>query len=599
MRTTNIWKTAIALVVASFFLFSLNGCGGGGGVRPDPEDPPDPPPEECPEGQVGTPPNCEDPSPPEPRTLNEQHRSDAGLSKIPPNGVWPSNHRAIVKPKFAVIEVTSDRVHGRDVQAAACAGYAPGGCTVDLSDGGEIRGVTNAPFIFIEPRPGEGLGGVFQPHELAARVREHPDLVIASMSAFPVLVEEIAALTQEGIASVWSAGNEGTVNWRDTHPWLWDEEENAENPDWDGVLDGDKLLQHIASDEVLLVAGYERVNGRFVPDGDTTQCEGIDSGCIYAPMHFEYGGEEPEVGTSGTSFSAPFVAAGLASVLAVFPETSGGDLIRLAKRCAVSEPGLTNGLGRFSLSCMDNSEVFYLDQVGEESMEGMSARAQGIAAAFASAPLPGDSAYVAEVEGVSLTRNMEGSFSHRSGVTTVPGYQGVDEDDSSMRVNLFYDYGNSAPGIRVGNKDVFLAASWSNESSFFGYEQYQAQSLNVSAGTEHLYLRMSEQKGDTTGYGVIDDVEGSSIGATLTRTFTTSLGEITPFLNMDKFTGGEATTPFGSMQIKGSEWNHELGLRTRQQVSEHGSLQVTATAQHRGDSDRKDYSVQAQYGLRF
>ena len=215
------------------------------------------------------------------------------------------------------------------------------------------------------------------------------------------------------------------------------------------------------------------------------------------------------------------------------------------------------------------------------------------------APLPGDSTYVASVEGVSLTRDMEGSFSHHSGIMTVPSYQGVDEDDNQMRVNLFYDYDNKAPGVRAGNKDVFLAASWTNESAFFGHGQYQAQSFNVSAGTDSLYLRLSNQHGDKVGYGVIDDVEGSSIGATLTHTFTTPLGAITPFLNMDKFTGGSATTPFGTMRIHGSEWNQELGLRAKRQVSERGDLQVIATASHRGDLDREDYGVHIRYVVGF
>ena len=247
---------------------------------------------------------------------------------------------------------------------------------------------------------------------------------------------------------------------------------------------------------------------------------------------------------------------------------------------------------------MDNSEVFHLDG-DEETMEGMSARAQGMAMAFASTPLPGDSTYVASVEGVSLTRDMEGRFSHHSGIMTVPSYQGVDEDDNQMRVNLFYDYDNKAPGVRAGNKDMFLAASWTNEASFFGHGQYQTQSFNVSAGTEQAYLRFSNQHGDKVGGGVIDDVEGSSIGATLTHTFATPLGDLTPFLNMDKFTGGRAGTPFGSMTIQGSEWNQELGLRAKRQVSERGELRVVATATHRGDLDREDYGVRVRYGVRF
>lgn len=587
---------SVTLLVAVALL--LHGCGGDVNVRPEP-------PPRCPEGQVGTPPHCEEPPPLPPQTLNEQHRSDAGLDKIAPNGVWPSNHASIVKPKFAVVEMSSDRGHGILVQAAACIGYAPGGCEIEWTEDGDLAGVSNAPFTFITPRPGEGFGGVFQPHDLTPRLREHPHLRIAAVPSFPVYPDEVAAFSQEGIATVWAAGNEGTVRFRDSHPWLWDPEEHSiDNPDWDGVLNGDRLLAQIANDEVLFVAGYTKdKDGNFIPHESTTQCQGIDEGCIYGPMHFAYdwGDVEEQIVTSGTSVATPFVAAGLASVLAVFDETSGEDLIRLARACAVQEPGLSNGLGRFSLACMDNSEVFYLDRVDEESGESLSARAQGWAVAFARAPLPGDSTYVAEVEGVSLTRSVEGRFSHHSGILQVPQYQGVDEEDTNTRVNLFYDYEHKAPGIRAGNKDVFVALSWTNEDSFFGYGQYEAQSLNVSAGTEHLYLRLSDQKAETVGYGVIDEVEGRSVGATLTHTFNTSMGDITPFMNMDKFVGGEASTPFGSMKISGSEWNHEVGFRAQRNVSDHGDLEVVATVSHRGDLDQEDYGygVQARYRLAF
>ena len=262
----------------------------------------------------------------------------------------------------------------------------------------------------------------------------------------------------------------------------------------------------------------------------------------------------------GTSLSAPFVAAGLASVLAVFPETSGEELIRLAKACAVDEPGLPNGLGRFSLSCMDNSDVFHLPRgttVDEETMQMVQARATSMVQAFAHTPLPGDSQFTMDVEGVSLTRDMEGGFAHRSGISLIPQYRGVEGKDD-VRVNLFYDYDNQAPGLRVGTKEYFLAGSWTNQNSFFGYDQYQTDSFNVAAGTNNLYLRMTTQHGEHDGGGVVDEVEGSSIGATLTHTMATPIGAFTPFVHVDKFSGGKATTHSGgTMQLKGSEWNTE------------------------------------------
>ena len=383
------------------------------------------------------------------------------------------------------------------------------------------------------------------------------------------------------------------VNWREARPWLWDREDHANNPEWDGVLDGDRLLQRIANNDILFVAGYVRdAEGNFIPAPSTTQCDGVDDGCLYAPFVLEFVG-------NGTSLSAPFVASGLASVLAVFQQTSGEQLIRLAKACAVEESGLQNGLGRFSLSCMDNSSVFFLDQEEEGSATSIQARSSQMLMAFHQTPLPGDSQYTMDVEGVSLVRDMEGSFSHHSGITNIPQYVGRDEEDTMFRVNLFYDGDNQAPGVRLGNREVFLAASWTNSSSFFGYGQYSVESLNVTAGTDTVFLRLSQQAGNKVDRSVVDEVEGGSIGATLTHTFATPMGALTPFVHIDKFTGGSAETPFGTMQLEKSEWNTELGLSTDTKLSEQGSLSVTAIASHRGDLDTEDYGVQAQYRLAF
>ncbi len=556
--------------------------------------PPPKPPQVCPDGQVGTPPNCPTPAT---QTLNEQHRKDAGLSKIAPGGAFPSNHKEVVKSKFAVVEYTTDRDHGRAIQAGACAGYAPGGCSVQVS-GGSVTGVSNAPFTFIEPRNPNHDNGVFQEGELGARLREHQDLKIASMSISGISPWLLSEMTREGVKAIWGAGNDSEVNWRVANPFLWDREAHAHDPAWDGVLSGDKLLQQIANHDILIVAGYTKDgSGAFIPDSLTTQCEGVDSGCLYAPFAFEFEGQNGDSAWDvGTSLSAPFVAAGLASVLAVFPETSGEELIRLAKACAVAEPGLKNGLGRFSLSCMDNSGVFHLDKEEEGSVGSMHARASQMVTSFSSTPLPGDSQFTMEVEGVSLTRNMEGSFAHRSGVVHIPHHE---EGDDALRVNLFYDNDNQAQGLRVGTEQYFLVGSWTNQGSFFGLEQYKTESLNAAMGTDTLYLRMTKQHGRHLGGGVVDKVEGTSVGATLTHTVTTPLGDLTPFLHVDKFTGGKANTSVGTMQLKESEWNAEFGLTAVKALREGEQLFFEVLTFHQGSASEDEQRVRATYRLLF
>ena len=105
--------------------------------------------------------------------------------------------------------------------------------------------------------------------------------------------------------------------------------------------------------KVLFVAGYRQEDGgRYVRDSLSNGCTGIEFGCIYAPFSLEL----PEHGwRSGNSISTPNVASALATVLALFPDLSGADLVRLAKACAIPTPSL-NGHKRADFSCLTTEQ---------------------------------------------------------------------------------------------------------------------------------------------------------------------------------------------------------------------------------------------------
>ena len=640
-----------ALVSPTRFAFAvmciaLAGCGGGSGnggnVRPAPEPPPpppeqcpagqvgtppnceEPPPEQCPAGQVGTPPDCEEPPPPQcpagqvgtppdceeppppPMGLNDQYRSDAGFGRIAPNGVWPANHMALVKPKFAVLEVTTNRDHGRDVQVGACVGYAPGGCIVEAAPefSGSPHTVSNAPFTYIEPRDPNHQYGTFNQDELRARLREHPDLVIASLSVEVAPNLDPKTINDEGVVVVKSAGNDGVEDWRVAHHQYWSYDsvplQPGETPPSQGgnrfPEEGALLLQQLANNQVLLTAGYAKDgNGRFIPHPLTTQCGGLEDGCLYGP--FEFAVPVFTANIQGTSLTAPFVAAGLASVLAVFPETSGEDLIRLAKACAVSEPGLPNGLGRFSLACMDNSEEFHLPKgttVSEESTASVQARATSFAHAFVATPLPGESTFTFTVEGVPLVREMGGHFDHRVGF--LPAETVTEEKKASF--SLFFDRAHQVPGVRYGSDAYFVAASLAQEvPHFMGNAGYTTSGVQVAAGTNSAFLRYQSQEGHHDGGGVVSNVAGTGLGATLRHTFATPIGAVQPFLHLDRFMGGEAETAQGSLVLRKSDWNSELGLSLDASLREQEKVSVKASATRGSGTD--DHSVQVRYSLRF
>ena len=313
---------------------------------------------------------------------------------------------------------------------------------------------------------------------------------------------------------------------------------------------------------------------------------------MYAPFSLELVAGSH---VAGTSLSAPFVAAGLASVLASFPQTTGKELIRLAKACAVAEPGL-NGLGRFSLACMDNSPVFHLNKgttvSAEETTATVQERHTTLQRMFAITTLPGSSQFTVNVAGASLVRDMEGYFSYSSGIASVPTPVG-----ENIHLTPFHDKERNALGVRVGNEDIFLATAYGTEPSFFGHDGYTVNSLHTTAGTKNLLLRWSHQRGQ--GSGLVQGVSGDAVGITVTHAMDTPLGLVAPFMSMDRFEGGEATTHAGTMNLHSSKWNHEVGVTTRTTLSESSEFSLLVATSHLGDQDKDAHRAFARYRIRF
>ena len=90
----------------------------------------------------------------------------------------------------------------------------------------------------------------------------------------------------------------------------------------------DTVNRAIAANKLLFVAGWDRdVDGNYIRHDHSSSCRDLDGGCLWA--QFEFSGY-----VKGTSFAAPQVSAALASVLAVFPDTSHQDLAKFGKSCA-------------------------------------------------------------------------------------------------------------------------------------------------------------------------------------------------------------------------------------------------------------------------
>ena len=322
------------------------------------------------------------------------------------------------------------------------------------------------------------------------------------------------------------------------------------NNGWDNVFD-------VAdAGRVLYVSGYiQDADGTYRRHSIATGCMGLEDACLYAPMTFVVNGRS----YSGTSFSAPNVAAALASVLAIFPETEGRELVRLAKACAVREPNLP-GLGRADFACMT---VMTDDGQWRVVTAGEFAGLVAPPAAMTSLVFPGAALLRSSFSGpggaqITLAVKRPGVFSFSSGIpidpeTVQPGFFPVTAGDESA--NLF-------GGGYLTNDGFFAMAGYGRRLDFFGlgkaFGYDGGTSLDVEIGHRNFFGRLSRQW--ATGH-LIGKVEGTAVGFTATRTFTL-IPHMTATLaaHADKFAGGHAETAFGNVDIQGGPWNKEAEL---------------------------------------
>ena len=114
------------------------------------------------------------------------------------------------------------------------------------------------------------------------------------------------------------------------------------------------IRRALDADKVVYVAGYDvNTSGDIVRHHRSSGCDTVSSACVWVPFL------TPGIGP-GTSFGTPRVAAAMASVLAVFPNTTHQNLARMLKMSARKVPTLPNGLG-----VVDFTRLTILDGKGE------------------------------------------------------------------------------------------------------------------------------------------------------------------------------------------------------------------------------------------
>ena len=373
-----------------------------------------------------------------------------------------------------------------------------------------------------------------------------------------------------------------------------DPDENGVGHLNEGHLRDLTLIPEVATalreNKLIFVAGYDVVDGQFVRHQYSVSCEGAEDYCLYAPFIFEAGNGI----VAGTSFSVPQVAAALASVLAVFPDTEYTELAKLARVCAVSESGL-DGLGRADFTCMT-----VMDDNGEWRVVGVGDVISPMA--MQSMRFPGRASMSGtfdnnEGESVQLGLTSLGTFDFIPGVPVM-----TEESVTGFFPVLAGDEKNHVIGIGFANKGGwFSRVAYGQRDNFFGlgagYGYTGSTSLDADFGHRSLFTRVSWQLSNASR--LIREAEGVALGFGAQRDVYTKGGlTVNLAANTSRFLGGSADTVFGPIRIEQSQWNREVAAKAIYAFSDLSSMDVAADY-HQSGSGNDDVGIKASLNVRF
>ena len=346
------------------------------------------------------------------------------------------------------------------------------------------------------------------------------------------------------------------------------------------------IKRAVDTDKVVYVAGYDvNASGDIVRHPHSSGCDTVSSACVWVPFM------TPGVG-SGTSFGSPRVAASLASVLAVFPNTTHQNLARMLKTSVRQVSTLPNGLG-----VVDFTRLTTLDASGEWRLVDNRGEFNDAVAPLQlnRVILPGDAEITSNFaispngEAVTLGTELTGAFGrttpgvlarfHQHGTPVVTGVgEGLSFRLSQPNGDLYaggaYEHEASKLFASIGlgiRNDFFGLDERHNYDRTLGYE--------ANGGHRDLFFRVSRQITQGRESGLIESAEGTAIGFTARRSFAVSEGtRFDAALNLDKFAGGEARTIFGTVQMDESGWNRTLSVHLVHQPSPHTVFTAGAEA---------------------
>ena len=321
-----------------------------------------------------------------------------------------------------------------------------------------------------------------------------------------------------------------------------------------------KIDAAVTADKLLFVAGWDRdAAGNYIRHSASSSCKAtgnkLDNACLWSQFEF------PGIG-NGNSYSTPPHSRPSSPFSPIrHPRTSLS-----SARHARGEAGTV--LRRFCVFRADSGSL--ISAVWAES----SAR-WGICrpAATANVSVNGQSVAVSG-------RNLSLGFAEGLSILT-------DGEDGSS----FYPVRNGEKGIlfvgqhRYGS--VFASAAVGIRDDFFGFteEHERVFESRVSAGGENLFVTLSEQY--STGGDVIDSARGRSLALVARERFSlTDETSLTVSARADRFLGGSADIPVGSIRLNRGGWEYGLSLASQTALQDNVTLGFSAGVRSpRGSSE--------------
>ena len=347
------------------------------------------------------------------------------------------------------------------------------------------------------------------------------------------------------------------------------------------------VVNAIKANKLIYVAGWDKdINGNYVRHFGSSGCKSpdgkLDGGCLWASMSFVGTRNGDNSYYIGTSASSQNFAAALASVLAVFPDTSPQDLAKFSKSCAKkSGEGIeallrqSGGVGVADFNCM-GGVIDALTNLPTGGVTNVNINGQKVA-----------------VGGRKLSLGFAGDGLYRNLLR-----RGTEENDTIVNFTPTGDDTGLMSLTRLkGN--LFASTAFGIRDDFFGYSygHDEVREWRLTTGHRNLFATLSKQA--SAGSDFIDSAAGRALSLTVQQylSLTDNTHAVVSAV-ADKFLGGKANIPVGNIKLNGGGWNNRISVDTKTALGRNAAFSASATY-HSPEHGEDGYTLSAGLHWRF